>query len=113
MLVTDAMTAAAGEDGDYMLGDLAVKVVAGVARLVEGGAIAGSTLTLDSAVRFAVQQVGFSPFEAFTAVTATPARMLGLADRGRLVVGARADLCHMDAELSLTGVWHGGQPVAR
>ena len=37
VLITDAMTAAAGQDGDYMLGDLAVKVVDGVARLVEAG----------------------------------------------------------------------------
>jgi N-acetylglucosamine-6-phosphate deacetylase len=112
VFVTDAMTAAAGEDGAYMLGDLAVQVVGGVARLVDGGAIAGSTLTLDAAVGFAVQQVGLSPFDAFTAVTVTPARMLGLADRGRLVVGARADLCHMDAGFRLSGVWHGGTPVA-
>lgn len=113
VFVTDAMTAAAGEDGDYMLGDLPVLVVDGVARLVDGGAIAGSTLTLDSAVRFAVQQVGFSAQAAFAAVTTTPARMLGLADRGALAAGMRADLCHMDADLSLTAVWAGGEAVAR
>ena len=61
VFVTDAMTAAAGEDGEYMLGDLPVLVVDGVARLVDGGAIAGSTLTLDAALRFAIEQVGFSP----------------------------------------------------
>jgi len=105
------MAAAAGQDGDYVLGDLAVTVVDGVARLVDGGAIAGSTLTLDAAVRFAIRQVGLSPLEAFTAVTATPARMLHLADRGRLAVGYRADLCHMDTELTLRRVWSGGQPV--
>jgi N-acetylglucosamine-6-phosphate deacetylase len=113
VFVTDAMTAAAGEDGDYMLGDLPVLVVDGVARLVDGGAIAGSTLTLDSAVRFAVQQVGFSAQAAFAAVTTTPARMLGLSDRGALAAGMRADLCHMDADLSLTAVWAGGEAVAR
>ena len=62
VLITDAMTAAAGQDGDYKLGDLAVKVVNGVARLVEGGAIAGSTLTMDRAVAFAIEQVGMDPF---------------------------------------------------
>jgi N-acetylglucosamine-6-phosphate deacetylase len=39
--------------------------------------------------------------------------MLGLTDRGRLAVGARADLCHMDADLALTGVWAGGVAVPR
>lgn len=113
VFVTDAMTAAAGQDGDYMLGDLAVKVVDGVARLVEGGAIAGSTLTLDRAVRFAVHDVGFTLGDAIAAVTTTPARMLGVADRGRLEVGARSDLCHLDDALDLTAVWAGGAKVDR
>jgi N-acetylglucosamine-6-phosphate deacetylase len=113
VLVTDAMTAAAGEDGPYMLGDLPVLVVDGVARLVDGGAIAGSTLTLDAAVRFAIHQVGLPPHAAFAAATATPARMLGLSDRGRLEVGTRADLCHMSDDLELTAVWASGAPVAR
>jgi N-acetylglucosamine-6-phosphate deacetylase len=112
VLVTDAMTAAAGEDGEYMLGDLAVLVVDGVARLVDGGAIAGSTLTLDLAVKFAIEQVGMSPEAAFAAATSTPARMLGATDRGRLEAGLRADLCHMNDALTLTAVWSGGVPVA-
>jgi N-acetylglucosamine-6-phosphate deacetylase len=112
VLVTDAMTAAAGEDGEYMLGDLAVLVVDGVARLVDGGAIAGSTLTLDLAVKFAIEQVGMSPAAAFAAATSTPARLLGVTDRGRLEAGLRADLCHMNDALELTAVWAAGAPVA-
>ena len=111
VFVTDAMTAAAGQDGEYMLGDLPVLVVDGVARLVDGGAIAGSTLTLDAALRFAIEEVGFSPAAAFAAVTSTPARMIGLRDRGALAVGMRADLCHLDTALRVTGVWSGGSPV--
>jgi N-acetylglucosamine-6-phosphate deacetylase len=113
LFVTDAMTAAAGENGDYMLGDLEVKVVDGVARLVDGGAIAGSTLTMDRAVKFAVQQVGMSMVEALAAATSTPAGMIGRTDRGRLAVGARADLCHLDDNLDLTGVWSAGVAVPR
>jgi N-acetylglucosamine-6-phosphate deacetylase len=108
VLVTDAMTAAAGEDGEYLLGDLPVLVVDGVARLVDGGAIAGSTLTMDRAVAFAVQQVGMSLPAAVAAATSTPARMLGLTDRGRLVPGARADLCHVAEDLTLRAVWQAG-----
>jgi N-acetylglucosamine-6-phosphate deacetylase len=111
VFVSDAMSAAAGEDGAYMLGDLPVLVIDGVARLVAGGAIAGSTLTLDGAVRFAIEQAGFSPADAFAAVTATPARMLGLADRGQLAEGMRADLCHMDSNLRVAGVWASGRSV--
>lgn len=111
VLVSDAMAAAAHGDGDYRLGGLAVRVADGVARLVNGGAIAGSTLTLDRAVGFAVRRVGLTPLDAFTAATATPARILGLADRGRLEVGAKADLCHMDADFTLTRVWVAGRCV--
>nr|BFF08856.1 N-acetylglucosamine-6-phosphate deacetylase [Microbacterium flavescens] len=50
-LVTDAMAAAGSADGRYELGGLAVTVDDGVARLDEGGAIAGSTLTQDEALR--------------------------------------------------------------
>ncbi len=111
VFVTDAMSAAGGEDGSYLLGDLEVLVTDGVARLVEGGAIAGSTLTLDKAVAFAVQQAGFSLADALAAVTSTPAGMLGTHDRGRLAQGLRADLCHLDDDLRLTAVWAGGEPV--
>lgn len=111
VLVTDAMSAAGGPDGVYPLGELTVDVVDGVARLATNGAIAGSTLTLDAAVRFAVQQAGFSLSEAITAAATAPADMLGLPDRGRLVAGARADLCHLDDDLRLTGVWQAGRRV--
>ncbi len=113
VLVTDAMSAAAGRDGDYLLGDLPVRVIEGVARLVDGGAIAGSTLTMDAAVRFAIQSVGIPLEPAIAAATSTPARLLGLSDRGALEVGRRADLCHLDADLTLDAVWVAGEIVDR
>ena len=113
VLVTDAMTAAPGVDGDYMLGDLPVRVNDSVARLVDGGAIAGSTLTMDRAVRFAAHDVGMSLADAVAAATSTPARMLGLTDRGSLAVGQRADLCHLSDDLDLLRVWQAGSPVSR
>ena len=79
----------------------------------DGGAIAGSTLTLDRALKFAVHEAGFGVAEAYAALTTTPARMINLTDRGRLEVGQRADLCHVDDNLDLTGVWSAGAPVAR
>ena len=53
-LITDAMAAAGAPDGDYELGGLPVRVTDGQARLVENGAIAGSTLTQDAALRLVV-----------------------------------------------------------
>ena len=72
LLVTDAMGAAGAADGDYVLGPAAVQVRDGVARLASNGAIAGSTLTMDRAVRYAVQTAGLPLDAVVEAATATP-----------------------------------------
>lgn len=107
-LVTDAMGAAGAADGDYVLGPAAVQVRDGVARLTEGGAIAGSTLTMDRALRYAVTEAGV-PFDlAVEAATATPARVLGLTDVGSIAMGKRADLVQLDGDLEVVAVMHRG-----
>lgn len=111
-LVTDAMAAAGADDGRYSLGGLDVTVTDGVARLDDGGAIAGSTLTQDRAVRVAVG-AGVDVREALRAATATPARAIGLGDEvGHLRPGARADAVLLDAGLAVRAVWAGGALVA-
>ena len=109
-LVTDAMAATGVDDGEYLLGSLVVDVVDGVARLRGDGAIAGSTLTLDRALRGAV--AAGVPFEdALAALTTTPARVLGRTDVGVLEPGARADLVVLDESLAVVAVVHGGRSV--
>lgn len=112
VLITDAMAAAAAADGDYRLGRLHVEVRDGVARLAGGGAIAGSTLTMAAAVRYAVREVGMPIDEAVRAATATPAAMLRLERVGALLPGYRADLVVLDDELEVRRVLHRGQWVA-
>ncbi|RKT16433.1 N-acetylglucosamine-6-phosphate deacetylase [Streptomyces sp. 1114.5] len=97
-LITDAMGAAGMGDGLYPLGPLQVQVKDGVARLVEGGAIAGSTLTLDVAFKRSVTVNGLSLSQAVESLSATPARLLGLADTvGSLETGKLADLVVLDS----------------
>ena len=103
-LVTDAMAATGSADGRYLLGDLEVDVVDGVARLVEGGSIAGSTLTLDRALRFAVLSAGIDLDDALAALTSTPARLLGRTDVGHLDPGARGGAVVLDDDLTLQRV---------
>ncbi len=77
-LVSDASPATGLGDGAHRLGGRAVEVRAGVARIRDGGAIAGSTATLAACLRWAVEVAGVDPADALTAATTTPARALRL-----------------------------------
>lgn len=108
VLVTDAMAAAAAADGDYRLGPMDVEVRDGVARLAGTGAIAGSTLTMADAVRYAVQVAGLPIEDVVRAATATPAALLGLERVGALRPGHLADLVVLDADLAVQRVMRHG-----
>ncbi|MYV41298.1 N-acetylglucosamine-6-phosphate deacetylase [Streptomyces sp. SID1328] len=110
--ITDAMDAAGSGDGRYLLGPLEVEVRDGVARLVEGGSIAGSTLTLDRAFRRAVTVDRIPVTDVVKALSANPARLLGMADRvGSLEPGKDADLVLLDGDFALKGVMRRGEWV--
>ncbi|WP_314620112.1 N-acetylglucosamine-6-phosphate deacetylase [Streptomyces stackebrandtii] len=108
-LITDAMDAAGFGDGRYMLGPLEVEVKDSVARLVEGGSIAGSTLTLDRAFKRAATIDGLPVESVVQAISANPARLLGVYDRvGSLEPGKDADIVVLDADFTLKGVMRKG-----
>ncbi|MFI9341328.1 N-acetylglucosamine-6-phosphate deacetylase [Streptomyces sp. NPDC052773] len=110
--ITDAMDAAGFGDGRYMLGPLEVEVADGVARLVEGGSIAGSTLTLDRAFKRAVTVDRLPVADVVAALSANPARLLGMDDRiGSLEPGKDADLVLLDGDFELKGVMRRGEWV--
>ena len=81
--------------GDVAPGDH-VTVVDGAPRLADG-TIAGSSSTMDQAVRNVVDRAGVTPADAIRAASTTPARVLGDSTRGRIAPGARADLVVLDA----------------
>ncbi|MGW0563734.1 N-acetylglucosamine-6-phosphate deacetylase [Streptomyces sp. NPDC003016] len=107
--ITDAMDAAGFGDGTYLLGPLEVEVRNGVARLAEGGSIAGSTLTLDTAFKRAVTVDRLPVEDVVRSISANPARLLGVDDRvGSLEPGKDADLVVLDADFTLKGVMRKG-----
>lgn len=108
LFVTDAMRGAGLPEGKSELGGQEVEIRGGAARLADG-TLAGSVLTLDRALRNAVQAGGVSLPEAAALVSANAARYLGLTDRGRLAPGLRADLVVMDEDLNVEEVWVGGK----
>jgi N-acetylglucosamine-6-phosphate deacetylase len=100
ILITDAISATGVGDGEYALGGQRVTVRDGQARLSELRSLAGSTLTMDRAVRRAVFDAGLPIEVAVAAASTNPARVLGLAaELGAIEVGLRADLLHLDHEL--------------
>jgi N-acetylglucosamine-6-phosphate deacetylase len=116
-LVTDATAAAGMPDGPYDLDGRPVVVAGGVARLAvpgsgTGGVLAGSTLTMDAALRGALA-AGVPMVDAVTMATTTPARVLGLdGEVGALSVGLQADLVVLDHESRVLRVMRAGRWVA-
>lgn len=106
--VTDAMGAAGAAEGRYKIGQLDVDVKDGQARLTSDGALAGSVLTLDNALANLVNNCGQDLPAASRMLSATPARAMGLSDRGRVAAGLRADLVVLDQDLAVRRVMRAG-----
>ncbi|MGY0196896.1 N-acetylglucosamine-6-phosphate deacetylase [Leptothrix sp. BB-4] len=108
--VTDSASLTGLPDGEYPLGRRQVFKCLGGLRLANG-ALAGSTLTMDQALRNLVS-LGLSLRDASRRVSTHAADYLGLTDRGRLGVGARADIVVLDRQLALQRVFVEGEEIA-
>ena len=98
-------------DGEYRLGRHTVIKCLGGVRLADG-TLAGSTLTMDQALRNLVKELGLDLIDASRRVSTYAADYLGITDRGRLVPGARADIVVLDRDLNLTDVFVEGAVIA-
>ena len=84
----------------------------GVMKLPDRQAFAGSVATMDRLVRNMVHLAGVPLWDAVAMATATPARVIGLADRkGSLAPGFDADIVLMDKQLNVKAVMARGQFV--
>ena len=109
-LITDAMSATGCPDGGYRIGDLDVVVHDGTARLADGTTLAGSTVTLDASLQIG-RAAGIDLVALIEAITATPARILGIDHSLGLVrAGNCADLVRLDSELVVRDVHSGRMP---
>ena len=102
--VTDSTAASGMPDGEYRLGRHTVTKCLGGVRLPDG-TLAGSTLTMDQALRNLVNEIGLDLADASRRVSTFAADFLGLTDRGRLVENAWADLVILDRDLKLQEVF--------
>ncbi|MDQ0061211.1 N-acetylglucosamine-6-phosphate deacetylase [Paenibacillus harenae] len=112
ILITDAMSAAGMPDGQYELGALPVIVKDGVARLAEGKALAGSSLTMIGAFRYMLANTSLSIPQISIMASGNAARQLRIDDRtGSIAVGKQADLILTDADLNVRRTWVQGRTV--
>jgi len=110
ILISDGISATGMPDGKYMLGGLEVTVSGGVCRSAEGR-LAGSTLTLDRALRNIVK-LGIPLADAVKMLTLNPATLLGIEfKKGALRTGADADIVLLNEGLEIVKVWARGTPV--
>jgi N-acetylglucosamine-6-phosphate deacetylase len=110
VLVSDGISATGMPDGKYTLGTFEVTVSGGVCRNAEGK-LAGSTLTLDRALRNIVA-LGAPLPEAVRMLTLNPASLLGIEfKKGSLRTGADADIVLLDEALHVANVWTRGQSM--
>jgi N-acetylglucosamine-6-phosphate deacetylase len=106
-LVTDAMAAAGAPPGRYALAGAEVISDGQAARLADG-TLAGSTLTMDRAVRMMAGVGGARVEDALAMASTVPAAAIGLADVGRIAVGQAADLALWSPALEVTATIIGG-----
>jgi len=112
-LITDAIRACGLADGTYTLYGAEVEVKEGEARLKNGGALAGSTLTMHEAVRNMIELAGLPIERVIPMATEVPARIAGVRDRkGMIDRGYDADLVLLDKKLEIERVIVRGKDVA-
>ena len=110
ILISDGLSATGMPDGKYMLGGFEVTVTGGVCRNAEGK-LAGSTLTLDRALRNVVA-LGVPFPDALRMLTLNPATLLGIEfKKGTLRTGADADVILLDNNLQIKNVFLRGVPL--
>lgn len=101
ILITDAIRAVGLEDGEYTLGGDTIIVKDGVSCTLDGG-LAGSTLTMDAAIRNMMAFTGLSFAQVVPMATSTPAEAMGwTGKKGRLTPGADADVTLFDDRLEV------------
>ncbi len=110
-LVTDSLALAGTEQTHGFMQDTEFIIEDGVCKLMDRSAFAGSIATADRLVRVAVKEAGISLPDAVRMMTLTPARIMGLTNKGRLAVGMDADIAVFDEDIRVQAVFAKGEMI--
>lgn len=107
--VSDATSATGMPDGDYMLGSQNVRKCQGGVRLSDG-TLAGSSLTLDIALRN-LMNIGLDLIDVSNRLSTIPAKLIGINERGILKVGNFSDFIILDKNYHIHSVYIEGELI--
>jgi N-acetylglucosamine-6-phosphate deacetylase len=112
-LVTDAIAGAGLPEGSqFALFGKDCIVEKGVCVLADHSALAGSNARMIDLVRKMAREVDVPLHEAIAMATENPARAIGLETKGRLIVGADADLVALSSQLDVVRTFRCGEVVS-
>lgn len=106
--ITDSIMAAGLPDGRYQLGVNDVTVEGGDAKITGTDIRAGSTLTMDRALRNLVKFTGEAPETVLPLLTQNPAKLLGFDKMGEVAAGMAGDLVLLREDLTVAQTLVGG-----
>ncbi|MBQ2614912.1 MAG: N-acetylglucosamine-6-phosphate deacetylase [Clostridia bacterium] len=114
-LVTDALRPAGTDATESWLGaktpENRIIVEDGVAKLTDRSSFAGSVATTATLLEKGVNHYGLSVADTVTMLTETPAKTLGISNKGRLQQGFSADMVMFGNDLKISRVLLGGEIV--
>ncbi len=110
-LVTDSLALAGTEQTHGWMQSTEFIIEDGVCKLTDRSAFAGSIATADRLVRVAVKEAGFPLPEAVKMITKTPARILGLSNKGAIEAGRDADFVVFDEDIRIRDVFAKGNKI--
>lgn len=107
-LITDSLEIADTDIKEGVMSGTEFIVEDGVCKLKDRSAFAGSVATADELIRVMVRDCGYSVLAAVKAITAVPAKILGL-NKGEISVGKDADIIAFDDDINVKSVFVGGK----
>jgi len=111
ILVTDKVALAKASSSEKNAGRARGSIRDGAARL-DDGTLAGSIISMLDGVRVMVERAGVSIGDAAVMAATNPANLVGAGDRGRIQIGARADLIVLSRTLELKSVLIAGHEIS-
>lgn len=101
VLISDSISATGLPDGEYELGGQEIVIDDGVSRMKDSGRLAGSTLTLDEAVKNVYENLDLKLRDIIRLVSYNPAKAMGLQNRGKIEQGYRGDIVLLGRDLEV------------